>query len=385
MPVPSIVRSREASGVTTADQPRARGVLPPGWDDEWAVAWADALASGRAASGVVPGDSVAARIVRIDKGGITTARHPGDEQLVIAAKVARRVVVGDVVALDAEAGRIEGILARRTVFERRSPGVSRGQMAAESRAVAANMDHVLVLQPLDVGLNPPRLSRELVLAWESGAVPIVALTKTDLVEQAAVDAAVLEARRWAPGVSVIATSTRRPESLAALDGVIGDGHVLALLGASGAGKSTLANALAGHEVQLTAEVREGDRRGRHTTTAGQIVPLAGGALLIDTPGIRGVGLWSSDDGLEAAFADLAPFAEECRFVDCAHGAEPGCGVTAAIDRGDVGADRLEVFRALVAELESLEADLEVRDRETERQANQSARHRARNRRNTPGT
>jgi ribosome biogenesis GTPase len=167
---------REASGVTTADHLGARRDLPPGWDDGWARAWSDAAAVGRAAIGVVPPGAVAARIVRIDKGGITTAREPGDEQLVIAAKVARRVVVGDVVALDAAAGRIEGILARRTVFERRSPGVSRAQMAAESRAVAANMDHVLVLQPLDVGLNPPRLSRELVLAWESGAVPIVALT-----------------------------------------------------------------------------------------------------------------------------------------------------------------------------------------------------------------
>lgn len=369
--------------MTIADHPEQGGNLPPGWDDRWAQEWSDAEASGRAGIGLVPHGAVAARIVRIDKGGITTARHSGDEQLVVAAKVARRVVVGDVVALDDAAGRIEGILARRTVFERRSPGVSRGQMAAESRAVAANMDHVLVLQPLDVGLNPPRLSRELVLAWESGAVPIVALTKTDLVEGAVVDAAVQEARRWAPGVRVIATSTRRPESLGALDDVIGEGHVLALLGASGAGKSTLANALAGHEVQLTAEVREGDRRGRHTTTAGQIVPLAGGALLIDTPGIRGVGLWSADEGLEAAFADLAPFAEECRFVDCAHGAEPDCGVTAAIERGEVGADRLEVFRSLVAELESLEADLEVRDRESERQANQTARHRARHRRDGP--
>ncbi len=347
---------------------------PPGWDREWADAWSLAVEDQLA-----PAGTEAARVVRIDKGGITAARWPGDDHLVIAAKSARRVVVGDVVALDAEAGRIEAILPRRTVFERRSPGVSRGQMAVESRAVAANMDHVLVLQPLDVGLNPPRLARELVLAWESGAVPIVLLTKTDLVDASAVDAATAEARRWAPGVDVHAISTHDAGSMAGLDDVIGPGHLLALLGQSGAGKSSLANLLAGREVQLTAEVREGDRRGRHTTTAGQIVTLARGALLIDTPGIRGVGLWAADDGLEAAFADLAPFAEECRFVDCQHGSEPGCGVTAAVDRGDVGADRLEVFRDLVAELESLEADIEVRDRESERQANQASRHRARRR------
>lgn len=344
---------------------------PPGWDDEWAAAWDETRAELDGA--------VAARVVRIDKGGITASTEPGDERLVVAAKSARRVVVGDVVGMDHDTGRIERILPRRTVFERRSPGVSRGQVLAESRAVAANMDHVLVLQALDPGLNAPRLARELVLAWESGALPIVVLTKTDLVSADEAATQVAEAERWAPGVAVHAISNRQLDTLEALSDVTGPGHVLALLGSSGAGKSTLANALAGREVQLTAEVREGDRRGRHTTTAGQIVPLADGALLIDTPGIRGVGLWAADDGLEQAFADLAPFAEECRFVDCSHGTEPGCGVTAAVERGDVGADRLEVFHELVAELESLEADLEVRERATERQANQASRHRARSR------
>jgi ribosome biogenesis GTPase len=362
--------------------PRARlpvvtaenGSVPPGWDEGWAETWAAARAAGD-----VPERTIPARVVRIDKGGITASPELGDDRLVVAAKSARRVVVGDVVALDADAGRIEAILPRRTVFERRAPGVSRDQVVGASRAVAANMDHVLVLQPLDAGLNPPRLARELVLAWESGAVPIVLLTKTDLVDTATVEAEVAEARRWAPGVEVHAISTRRPGTLHVLDDVTGPGHVLALLGASGAGKSSLANALAGREVQLTAEVRRGDRRGRHTTTAGQIVPLAGGALLIDTPGIRSVGLWAADEGLERAFADLAPFAEQCRFDDCQHRAEPGCGVTAAVERGDVGADRLEVFHALVDELESLEADLEVREREAERAANRIARHRARRR------
>lgn len=347
---------------------------PPGWDDEWAAAWEEAV------SPAVPTATVPARVVRIDKGGITASTRPGDDRLVVAAKSARRVVVGDVVAVDSDAGRIEAILPRRTVFERRSPGVNRGQVAAESRAVAANMDLVLVLQPLDVGLNPARLARELVLAWESGARPVVVLTKTDLVDDEVVAEQLAEACRWAPGVEVLAISKHRPDSLRNLEELTGPGHVLALLGASGAGKSSLANALAGHEVQLTAEVREGDRRGRHTTTAGQILQLAGGALLIDTPGIRGVGLWAADEGLEAAFADLVPFAQECRFVDCRHDSEPGCGVTAAVARGDVGPDRLAVFHDLVAELETLEADLEVRDRESERQANQVARHRARNRR-----
>lgn len=360
--------------MASPDAADADPATPPGWDDDWSRTWDAETEAGRA-----PDGTVAARVVRIDKGGITTSVRSGDEQLVVAAKSARRVVVGDVVALDAEAGRIEAILPRRTVFERRSPGVSRGQVAVESRAVAANMDRVLVLQPLDVGLNPPRLARELVLAWESGATPVVVLTKTDLVDADEVDRSVAEAARWAPDVEVMAVSTRQAGTLHGVRDLAGAGHVLALLGASGAGKSTLANALAGRQVQLTAEVREGDRRGRHTTTAGQIVDLADGGLLIDTPGIRGVGLWAADDGLEAAFADLAPFAQRCRFVDCHHDAEPDCGITAAVARGEVGADRLEVWHTLVDELETLEADLEIRDRESQRQANQVARHRARQR------
>ncbi len=347
---------------------------PPGWDDDWERAWAEATGSGLAAAGTCP-----ARVVRIDKGGITASVRAGDEQLVVAVKSARRVVVGDVVALDVDAGRIEALLPRRTVFERRSPGVGRDEIRLEARAVASNMDHVLVLQPLDPGLNPQRLARELVLAWESGAVPVVLLTKADLVDADEIRRQVDEAARWAPEVDVHAVSTRRDGGFEALHDVTGGGHVLALLGASGAGKSSLANALAGRPVQLVAEVRDGDRRGRHTTTAGQMVPLADGALLIDTPGIRGVGLWAADDGLERAFADLAPYAEGCRFVDCTHRSEPGCGILAAVERGDVGADRLEVWHQLVAELESLEADLEERERQVERQVNQRSRHRARGR------
>jgi ribosome biogenesis GTPase len=160
--------------------------------------------------------------------------------------------------------------------------------------------------------------------------------------------------------------------------------VAVLLGASGAGKSRLANALAGRAVQLTAEVREGDLRGRHTTTAGQMLPLAGDRWLIDTPGIRGVGLWHADDGLEKAFADLAPFAEGCRFSDCTHTSEPGCGILAAMERGEVDPERLEVWHTLVGEVERLEAETEVRRREGRREENQRARRRAAARRSRPG-
>ena len=343
---------------------------PPGWDEGWAREWAE-----HGAEGLVP-----CRVVRIDKGGITVATRPGEELLVVAAKAVRRVVVGDVCGLDADAGRIEQILPRRTVFERRSPGVARDQLQLRSRALAANMDRVFVLQPLDPGLNTARLARELVLAWESGAQPVVVLTKADLVDEPSVEQQCSDARRFSPSVEVFAVSNRDPASLEGLRRGHVAGHVIALLGASGAGKSSLVNALAGHPVQLTAEVRDTDRRGRHTTTAGQVVELPDGALLIDTPGIRGVGLWAADEGLERAFEDLAPFAEQCRFDDCSHTNEPGCGILAAVEAGQVGADRLEVWHSLVDELEELEQGLEVLEREERRQRNQRARRRAARRR-----
>jgi ribosome biogenesis GTPase len=342
---------------------------PPGWNDTWAREWAEARHD----------QLVPCRVVRIDKGGITVSRHPGDEELVVAAKAARRVVVGDVCGLDEATGRVEAILDRHTVFERRSPGVSRDQLQLRSRPVAANMDLVYVLQPLDPGVNTGRLARELVLAWESGARPVVVLTKADLVTAQQVRDQLDDARRYAPGVEVHAISIRSGAGLDELAASRHHGEVIALLGASGAGKSTLVNALAGHHVQLTAEVRSSDRRGRHTTSAGQMVELIDGSLLIDTPGIRGVGLWSSDEGMERAFEDLAPFVQQCRFDDCTHTNEPGCGLLAAIDAGEIGADRVEVWRSLVEELEGLEEGLQVRGREEQRQTNQRSRRRAKRR------
>ena len=340
--------------------------VPPGWHEHWASVWAE-----HGDDGLVP-----CRVIRIDKGGITVAERPGDERLVVAAKAVRRVVVGDLCGLDPGAGRIESILPRMTVFERRSPGVARDQLQLQSRAVAANMDLVYVLQPLDPGLNPLRLARELVLAWESGAQPVVVLTKADKVDAEEIERQRSDAQRFAPGVRVVCTSTRAEGGLDELADLRGSGHVIALLGASGAGKSTLVNALAGRQVQLVAEVRDSDGRGRHTTTAGQIVALADGSLLIDTPGIRGVGLWNADAGLERAFDDLVAFVQQCRFDDCTHTTEPGCGLVAAIDAGQIGADRVEIWRTLAAELDDLEDGLEVRGREQRKQRNQRAKRKA---------
>ena len=358
---------------------------PPAWDDGWERAWSERPRStGSGSPHLVP-----ARVVRIDKGGITVAAGPGADRLVVAAKAVRRVVVGDVVGLDAAAGRLEALLPRRTVFERRSPGVQRDEVRLDARALAANMDAVLVLQPLDAGVNPARLCRELVLAWESGATPVVVLTKTDLVDPGDVATQVDLARHHAPGVAVVVASTRSDDGLVAVrravagDGPGGSPHVLALLGASGAGKSSLANGLAGTTVALTADVRDTDRRGRHTTTAGQMIDLGGSTWLIDTPGIRGVGLWACDDGLERAFADLSPFAQDCRFADCTHHHEPGCGLLAAVEDGRLTAERLDLWQRLVEELDELEADLERRDRAVTRAENQRARRRVADRDDRP--
>lgn len=280
------------------------------------------------------------------------------------------------VALDADAGRIEEILDRRTVFERRSPGVTRDQIRIASRPLAANMDTVLILQPLDRGVNPARLGRELVLSWQSGAQPVVVLTKADLVDESTIEDELGLARLFAPGCEVLSVSSRTETGLAQLTDLVTEGTMSALMGPSGAGKSSLVNALAGRPVQLTAEVREGDRRGRHTTTAGQIVELGNGALLIDTPGIRGVGLWAADEGFERAFADLSPYAENCRFRDCSHTNEPGCGLRGAVDSGEIDERRLEVFQTLAAELDSLEEGLELAERVEEREHNQRSRRRA---------
>jgi ribosome biogenesis GTPase len=260
-------------------------------------------------------------------------------------------VTGDWVAAEPDPtgglAMIHAVLPRASVFTRRAAGDS-----GALQVVAANIDTVFVAASLNADLNLRRLERYLAMAHESGARPVVVLTKADVASDVA--ALVAEVEAVAVGVPVLAISSRTGVGLAALAQLMAPGQTAVLLGSSGVGKSTLVNALAGTEKMATREIREDDARGRHTTTHRELVLLPSGALILDTPGMRELGLWDADAGLEAAFADfraeIEALAEGCRFRDCAHGAEPGCAVRAALADGRLDAERWESFGKLKGEL-----------------------------------
>jgi ribosome biogenesis GTPase len=271
--------------------------------------------------------------------------------------------VGDWVALRLPAGEgsavVRAVLPRRTAFVRRAAG--KGTVA---QVLAANVDTVFLVMGLDGDFNPRRLERALVLAWESGALPVVLLNKTDLADDLAARRAEIE--RVAVGVPVCALSAKHGEGLDALAPWLVAGRTVALLGSSGVGKSTLVNRLLGREKQKTLEVRESDQRGRHTTTHRELIELPGGALLLDTPGLRELQLWSDGAGLDAVFEDVTTLAAACRFTDCGHGGEPGCAVRAAVAEERLDPARLASYQKLQAELRALEIREDPLKRRAER-------------------
>ncbi len=270
--------------------------------------------------------------------------------------------VGDWVAVDPRpaegAATIHVVLARRSAFIRRAPG--RG---VDEQVLAANIDAALVVMSLNRDFNLRRLERYLATAWESGAEPAVVLSKADTCQD--VPARVAEVRGVAPGVRVEAVSALTGTGLASLGELLAAGRTLALLGSSGVGKSTLINALAGQELLDVGEVREDDDRGRHTTTHRQLVQLPGGALIIDTPGLRELGL-VDEGGLGQTFAQVDDLAGQCRFSDCSHGSEPGCAVQAAIAVGELPEERLRAHRKLLREARHAETERDPRARAAER-------------------
>ena len=264
---------------------------------------------------------------------------------------------GDWVALaarpDEGGGTIHAVLPRRSAIVRKAAG-----NPTEAQVVGANVDTVFLVTSLNGDLNLRRLERYLATAWESGAQPAILLTKADLSDDPA--AAVLEVQAVAFGVPVHAVSTVTGEGMAELGAYLGEGKTVALIGSSGVGKSTLVNRLAGREVLATQEIRESDGRGRHTTSHRELVPLPGGGLVLDTPGMRELQLWESTDGMQEAFDDVEDLVDRCRFADCGHGVEPGCAVRTALADGTLAAERFESWVKLQRELEHLERKQDVR-------------------------
>lgn len=255
--------------------------------------------------------------------------------------------VGDWVALQPPAGGGAGVIAavlpRTSLFTRKVAGRGHGE-----QIVAANVDVVFIITSLTAELNPRRLERYLTLAWESGARPVVVLSKADICRD--VEARRREVEGVVVGVPVLVISARRGDGVGDLLADLSGHRTGALLGSSGVGKSTLVNTLLGYERQVTAEVRESDGRGRHVTTRRELIPLPGGGLLIDTPGMRELQLAEAGHGLVAAFDDIERLAEGCGFRDCTHGPEPDCAVKAAAAGGRLEAARLAAYHKLAAEL-----------------------------------
>jgi ribosome biogenesis GTPase len=248
--------------------------------------------------------------------------------------------VGDWLALTPVEPQVVEVLPRSSLLVR---GTARG--TSHGQPLAANVDLVLICLGLSGALPLRRLERLLTLAWESGATPVVVLTKADLCQD--VDRAVAEVRPHAPGCDVVPVAAALGD-VGALAPYVSS--TLVLLGASGAGKSTVVNALLGGAVMETGDVREADGKGRHTTSHRELLVLPSGGVIIDTPGLRGVALHAADDGLALAFSDVEDLACACRFADCSHVGEPGCAVLASVAAGDLGQDRLASWRKLQREL-----------------------------------
>jgi ribosome biogenesis GTPase len=241
---------------------------------------------------------------------------------------------------------IQEVLPRRSKFVRKSPGKKIGE-----QVIAANVDTALLVSALDGDFNPRRMERYLAQCWESGARPVIVLNKADACKEAREKTAEME--RVAVGTAVCVVSAKTGAGFAELEDFLQLGQTLALLGSSGVGKSTIANRLLGQMVQEVRPVRESDSRGRHTTTSRELFTLPGGALLMDTPGLREMQLWDAEDGVAQTFADIDSLAAQCHFGDCRHEGEPGCAVQAALSAGTLDLARLENRRKLMREQEFL--------------------------------
>ncbi|MEU6218784.1 ribosome small subunit-dependent GTPase A [Streptomyces sp. NPDC047022] len=339
----------------TSAFPTSSALVPYGWDDAWAREFAPYEAEGL----------IAGRVVRVDRGQCDVVTADGtlraDTAFVTPHDPLRVVCTGDWVAVDPAGGSpryVRAYLPRRTAFVR-----STSSKRSEGQILAANVDHAVVAVSLAVELDLGRIERFLALAWESGAQPVVVLTKADLVTDATTLAhLVRDVETSAPGVPVLPVSSQQGDGLDVLTAILSGGTSV-LLGQSGAGKSTLANVLLGQDVMEVQATRDMDGKGRHTTTTRNLLALPGGGVLIDTPGLRGVGLWDAEAGVGQVFSEIEDLARECRFHDCAHEAEPGCAVLQALEDGGLPERRLDSYRKLLRENEWIVAKTDARLRQ----------------------
>jgi ribosome biogenesis GTPase len=315
--------------------------------------WSDALQrdfAPLAAQGLSP-----ARVIVQQRGRYRLAADTGETEGRVSGRFAHEAaegdypVTGDWAAVELKGGVaiIQHVMPRATVFTRKAAGPS-----GAAQVVAANVDTALLAASLNADFNLRRLERYLATAYESGAAPVIVLTKADACD--AVEGLVAEVEAIAFGVPVVAVSAVTGDGLDMLRAHLPPGRTAVLLGSSGVGKSTLVNALADAELMATRAIREDDAHGRHTTTHRELVLLPSGALILDTPGMRELSLWEAEAGVASVFADVTAeverIAEDCHFRDCAHGREPGCAVQAALADGRLDADRWRSFQKLQREL-----------------------------------
>jgi ribosome biogenesis GTPase len=328
------------TAMVSPTDPSSRPLALWGWDDSFRQLFEDEA---------LPGDEPG-RIVRADLRACAVALERGEVHVPVGRHLlssgSSQPTTGDwVVVRD---GEIASVLDRRTAVVRASADPGKG-----AQVLAANVEFVLVAEPLGERWRPRRLERLLVVAWQSAAIPIVVLTKADRCDD--IEAALSLARAVAPGASVYAVSPLYGDGTEELAKALVPGTTAVIIGRSGAGKSTLANALSGGKAGLDTGAVRDDNKGRHTTVTRELVILANGALLIDTPGVRAIGLIDSTEAIGDAFSDLEALAPNCRFGDCAHESEPGCAVQEAISAGELDAERLASYRRLQREQERLEA------------------------------
>lgn len=299
-------------------------LAPFGWGDPWIARLAEL-----GPAGAEPG-----RVVRHDGVAVLVATEKGTASMRFLPTAVPAPVVGDWVAV--VGGAVVATLRRSSLLRRQDP-------AGGEQPLVANVDLLMIVCGLDRPVKQGRVQRSMALARDAGATPVVVLTKADVAADSEGALAAVEVAN--PGLEVLAVSVVAGEGIDAVRRRIGRATVV-LLGESGAGKSTLVNALIGESVAATGRTRTGDARGRHTTTARQLHPLPGGGVLVDTPGIRSVGLWVDPDAVAATFDDIAGLAAGCRFTDCAHAAEPGCMVTTAVATGTLAPARVAAWRGL---------------------------------------